>query len=269
MQNLRITIVQSDLTWENIDSNLNTFSNKLNIIKDTDLIVLPETFSTSFSMNSAALAEPMNGKTMTWMAKMAKQQNAVIAGSAILKEDEQIFNRFIWMRPDGSYEKYDKRHLFRMGDEHNHFTAGEQRLIVELKGWKICPQICYDLRFPVWSRNVKQEYDLLLYVANWPEVRIAAWEKLLFARAIENQCYVAAVNRVGIDGERVNCIGNSMLIDPKGELIWKAANQKEETKTVELSLTDLNEFRKRFPVGMDADKFEISSLPVKITHYSS
>jgi predicted amidohydrolase len=257
MQELTISIIQANLEWENVDANLNAFTEKIDAINETDLILLPETFSTSFSMNSEALAEPMNGKTMSWMAEMAQNKNAVIAGSAILKEDNQIFNRFIWMRPDGTFEKYDKRHLFRMGDEHNHFTAGSERLIVELKDWKICPQICYDLRFPVWSRNKKQEYDMLLYVANWPEVRTAAWEKLLYARAIENQCYVAAVNRIGIDGEGVNCIGNSMLIDPKGELIWKAPNQKESTKTVDLNLDELNNFRKKFPVGMDADEFEV------------
>ena len=257
MQNLSISVIQSDLVWEDIDANLKAFTQKIELVQQTDLIVLPETFSTSFSMNSEALAEAMDGKTMTWLAKIAKMKNAVVAGSAILKEDNQIFNRFIWMKPDGTFEKYDKRHLFRMGNEHEHFSGGNERLIVELKGWKICPQICYDLRFPVWSRNIKQEYDLLLYVANWPEVRIAAWEKLLYARSIENQCYVAAVNRIGIDGEGVNCIGNSMLIDPKGELLWKAANQKEETKTIELSLENLNEFRRRFPVGMDADEFNV------------
>ncbi len=257
MQKLTISIIQANLEWENVDANLNAFTEKIDTINESDLIVLPETFSTSFSMNSEVLTEPMNGKTISWMSEMAQNKNAVIAGSAILKENNQIFNRFIWMRPDGTFEKYDKRHLFRMGDEHNHFTAGDERLIVELKGWKICPQICYDLRFPVWSRNKKKEYDLLLYVANWPEVRTAAWEKLLYARAIENQCYVAAVNRIGIDGVGVNCIGNSMLIDSKGELIWKAPNSKETNKTVELSLTELNSFRQNFPVEMDADEFEV------------
>ena len=234
MQKLTVSIIQANLVWEDVDTNLKAFTKKIQSIESTDLIVLPETFSTSFSMNSETLAEPMNGKTMSWMAEIAQNKNAVVAGSAILKENNQIFNRFIWMRPNGSFEKYDKRHLFRMGNEHNHFTAGKERLIVELKGWKICPQICYDLRFPVWSRNKKQEYDLLLYVANWPEVRTAAWEKLLYARAIENQCYVAAVNRIGVDGEGVNCIGNSMFIDPKGELIWKAADAKEESSTTEI-----------------------------------
>ena len=257
MQNLTINIIQSDLVWEDVAANLKAFTKKIKAVKQSDLIVLPETFSTAFSMNSEHLAEPMNGKTMTWMATMAKEKNTVLAGSAILRENDHIFNRFIWMRPDGSFDKYDKRHLFRMGDEHNHFTAGSERLIVELKGWKICPQICYDLRFPVWSRNKKQEYDLLLYIANWPEVRIPAWEKLLYARAIENQCYVAGVNRIGIDGNGVNCSGNSMLIDSKGELIWKAKDLEEETKTVKVSLDDLNGFRKKFPVGMDADEFEV------------
>ena len=257
MQKLTVSIIQANLVWEDVDTNLKAFTKKIQSIESTDLIVLPETFSTSFSMNSETLAEPMNGKTMSWMAEIAQKKNAVVAGSAILKGNNQIFNRFIWMRPNGSFEKYDKRHLFRMGNEHNHFTAGKERLIVELKGWKICPQICYDLRFPVWSRNKKQEYDLLLYVANWPEVRTAAWEKLLYARAIENQCYVAAVNRIGVDGEGVNCIGNSMFIDPKGELIWKAADAKEESSTTEICLDELNDFRKKFPVGMDADDFEV------------
>jgi len=270
MQNLTISVIQSDLVWEDIDANLKAFTEKIEALGSTDLIVLPETFSTSFSMNSEYLAEPMDGKTMRWMAKIANAKNTVVAGSAILKEGGQIFNRFIWMRPDGTYEKYDKRHLFRMGNEHSHFTAGTKRLIVELKGWKICPQICYDLRFPVWSRNKKQEYDLLLYVANWPEIRIGAWEKLLHARAIENQCYLAAVNRIGTDGLGVNCIGNSIIINPKGDLIWKAADQKEETKTAELSFRDLSDFRKKFPVGMDADEFELNELlPVKITHNPS
>ena len=257
MQKLTVSIIQANLVWEDVDTNLKAFTKKIQSIESTDLIVLPETFSTSFSMNSETLAEPMNGKTMSWMAEIAQNKNAVVAGSAILKENNQIFNRFIWMHPNGSFEKYDKRHLFRMGNEHNHFTAGKERLIVELKGWKICHQICYDLRFPVWSRNKKQEYDLLLYVANWPEVRTAAWEKLLYARAIENQCYVAAVNRIGVDGEGVNCIGNSMFIDPKGELIWKAADAKEESSTTEIYLDELNDFRKKFPVGMDADDFEV------------
>ena len=260
MNDLKITLIQANLFWENAKANLEAFTTTIHTIEATDLIILPETFSTGFSMNSAKLAEPMGGLTMAWMADIAKQSNAVNAGSLILEEGGKIYNRFIWMRPDGSFEKYDKRHLFTMGNENNHYTKGQKNLIVELNGWKICPQICYDLRFPVWGRNnSKNPYDLLIYVANWPEVRISTWEKLLYARAIENQCYVAAVNRIGVDGEGVNCIGNSMLIDPKGEPLWKAANQEEETKTTQLSLKDLNDFRNKFPVLEDADEFKIQS----------
>ena len=258
MNDLKITIIQADVIWENAKANLEAFTTTIHSIEATDLIILPETFSTGFSMNSAKLAEPMGGLTMAWMADIAKQSNAVIAGSLILEEGGKIYNRFIWMRPDGTFEKYDKRHLFTMGNEHNHYTKGQENLIVELKGWNICPQICYDLRFPVWSRNnSKNPYDLLIYVANWPEVRIAAWEKLLYARAIENQCYVAAVNRIGVDGEGVNCIGNSMLIDSKGDQLWKATDSKEETKTALLSMKELNAFREKFPVLEDGDGFTL------------
>ena len=258
MNNLSVTLIQSNLIWENAKANLTAFTEKIKLVASTDLIILPETFSTGFSMNSAPLAEPMGGLTMTWMANMAKQSDAVIAGSLILEEGGKIYNRFIWMRPDGTFEKYDKRHLFTMGNEHNHYTKGQENLIVELKGWNICPQICYDLRFPIWSRNnAENPYDLLIYVANWPEVRITAWEKLLYARAIENQCYVAAVNRIGVDGEGVNCIGNSMLIDSKGDQLWKATDSKEETKTALLSMKELNAFRKKFPVLEDGDGFTL------------
>ena len=258
MSDLKITLIQSNLIWENAKANLTAFSEKIKLVASTDLIILPETFSTGFSMDSEKLAEPMNGFSMQWMADMAKESNAVIAGSLILEEGGKIYNRFIWMRPDGTFEKYDKRHLFTMGNEHNHYTKGQENLIVELKGWNICPQICYDLRFPVWSRNnSKNPYDLLIYVANWPEVRITAWEKLLYARAIENQCYVAAVNRIGVEGEGVNCIGNSMLIDSKGDQLWKATDSKEETKTALLSMKELNAFRKKFPVLEDGDGFTL------------
>ena len=258
MNDLKIIISQADVIWENAKANLEAFTTTIHSIEATDLIILPETFSTGFSMNSAKLAEPMGGLTMAWMADIAKQSNAVIAGSLILEEGGKIYNRFIWMRPDGTFEKYDKRHLFTMGNEHNHYTKGQENLIVELKGWNICPQICYDLRFPVWSRNnSKNPYDLLIYVANWPEVRIAAWEKLLYARAIENQCYVAAVNRIGVDREGVNCIGNSMLIDSKGDQLWKATDSKEETKTALLSMKELNAFREKFPVLEDGDGFTL------------
>ena len=265
MSKLSITLIQTHLYWENIAQNLNHFDRLIDGIGETDLIVLPETFSTAFSMNSDALAETADGSAVQWMRQNALEKGAVICGSLILKEEGKVYNRCIWMKPDGTYEQYDKRHLFRMGEEDKHFTPGKERLIVEVKGWKVCPQICYDLRFPIWSRNqfefhneeVKASYDLLIYMANWPEVRVGAWEKLLYARAIENQSFVAAVNRVGEDGLGVNCSGSSMLIDYKGDSLWEAEGQKEEVKTISLDSEELNRFRKKFPVGMDADQFEI------------
>ncbi len=209
----------------------------------------------------------MMGDTMLWMQEKAAQKQAVICGSLIIEEKGSYYNRLIWMRPDGSYEQYDKRHLFRMANEHEYFQNGNQHLVVELKGWKICPLICYDLRFPVWSRNqfhfpeeneIQAQYDLLIYVANWPEVRIDAWEKLLFARAIENQCIVAAVNRIGNDSNEISHSGNSMVIDAKGALLWKAQNHQEEIKTLALNKEELHRFRAKFPSGMDADSFELN-----------
>ena len=259
MDKLRVSLIQTDLVWESPIENHKNFSKLIESTEQTDIIVLPETFNTGFSMDSERLAEPMAGITMQWMKAEANKKDAVICGSLIIEEGGEYYNRFIWMEPDGTFEYYNKRHLFRMGDEHKSFTQGTEKVIIEYKGWKICPMICYDLRFPVWSRNQKQEYDLLIYVANWPEVRINAWEKLLYARAIENQCYVASVNRIGIDGLGVNCSGSSMLIDPKGYLMDKAPNQKEAVKTISLSLNDLSDFRKKFPVGMDGDGFNINT----------
>lgn len=263
---LNISLIQTFLHWEDIEQNLAHFDRLIDDIENSDLIVLPETFSTAFSMNSEELSEEMNGSAMQWMQQKAKQKNAVLCGSLILKEEEKIYNRCIWMRPDGTFDQYDKRHLFRMGEEHQFFTSGQERLIVDLKGWKICPLICYDLRFPVWSRNnfhihddqsVEAAYDLLIYMANWPEVRVTAWQKLLYARAIENQCYVAAVNRIGEDGLGVNCSGSSMVIDFKGELAWQANDQEEVVKTLTISKEALEKFRMKFPVGLDADQFTV------------
>src|SRR5574337_503960 len=219
MENLNITLIQSNLHWENIDKNLQQFSEKMATVKEpTDLIVLPEMFSTGFSMNSKNLSEGMNGKTLLWMRKHCKEKGCAITGSVIISENGNYFNRLIWMWADGSYEIYNKRHLFQMANEDNYYTPGKYRKVVELKGWKICPLICYDLRFPVWSRNtwkktskfikdggreIIAEYDVLIYVANWPERRAHPWKSLLVARAIENQSYVIGVNRVGSDGNGV------------------------------------------------------------------
>ncbi len=263
MNELSITVIQSNLHWENVDQNLAMFAQKLSAIEiTTDLIVLPEMFNTGFSMESAKLAETMNGKTVTWMKEMAKKSNAAIIGSLIITENENYYNRLVWSQPNGECFTYDKRHLFRMADEDKSFSAGQERLIINYKGWRICPLVCYDLRFPVWSRNSDAEgktaYDCLIYIANWPEARKAPWSKLLEARAIENQCYLVGVNRVGNDGKEIAYSGNSAIIDPKGEEICSFKESAEMTQTGSLSLKELNDFRAKFPVEMDADEFKIT-----------
>lgn len=256
--NLKVTIIQTELFWEEVDKNLSMFSQKIaQINEQTDLIILPEMFTTGFSMESEKLSETMEGKTVAWMKEAAKTADAVITGSLIIEENGKYYNRLIWAQPDGKIFTYDKRHLFRMANENEHFSAGLRRLIIDYKGWKICPLICYDLRFPVWSRNQKQEYDCLIYVANWPEARKEPWTKLLQARAIENQVYVVGVNRVGIDGKGISYTGNSALINPKGNDISQIAEHKESIHTFELGKQELEDFRAKFPVFMDADEFEI------------
>ena len=261
MEDLKVTIVQTALAWENIDANLNSFNKKLEAVApaSTDIIVLPEMFSTGFTMNAKALAETMDGKAVKWMTKLAAEKKCVITGSLVIKDGDHFYNRLIWMRADGTYEKYDKRHLFRMGEENNTYTAGNKRIIVNLKGWKICPLVCYDLRFPVWCRNSPQipEYDCLIFVANWPERRGYAWRHLLIARAIENQAYVVGVNRIGNDVYDIMHIGDSGLMNFKGEIISKTKARQESIETITISWHELEEFRKIFPVAMDADKFRI------------
>jgi omega-amidase len=258
MEDLRITIVQSSIHWEDVDANITMFSKTLEDIEagSTDLIVLPEMFTTGFTMNADALGETMEGKAVKWMKKTAAKLKCVITGSLIIGDGENYYNRLVWMKPDGTTETYDKRHLFRMGEETNNFKAGTKRLTVELKGWKICPLICYDLRFPVWSRNT-DAYDCLIYVANWPDVRSYPWRQLLIARAIENQCYTVGVNRIGVDGKDMDYSGYSAILDPKGQIISTTKPDKPSVETVTLSRKALDDFRKAFPVSMDADKFEI------------
>jgi predicted amidohydrolase len=256
MPDLNITLIQSELHWENVEANLAMFANKIAAFKEqTDLILLPEMFSTGFSMKPEKLAEEMNGSAIEWMKKQAKEKNAVICGSLIIKEQGKYYNRLIWMRPDGAFSVYDKRHLFRMGEENNHYSAGSSKITEEIKGWKILPLVCYDLRFPVWSRN-SDNYDLLLYVANWPERRNHAWKSLLIARAIENQSYVLGLNRVGNDGNNIYYSGDSSVINFKGEIIFQEANN-ELVKSFTLKKEPLEEYRKEFPVLMDRDEFEL------------
>lgn len=267
MDDLKVTLLQSGLHWENIDANIDMFNKKIAEVRNTDLIVLPEMFNTGFSMVVKKLAEKPEGRSMQWMASKAKEKNCIITGSLIIEENGKYYNRLIWMPPDGSYKKYDKRHLFRMAGEDKSFSAGFEKLIVKLNGWKLCPLVCYDLRFPVWSRNkiksaagsnqLAEEYDVLIYIANWPERRNHAWKTLLQARAIENQCYVIGLNRVGKDGNEINYTGDSAVVNPLGEIISSIKAGEESIQTITLSKKELDEFRKAFPVAMDADQFEI------------
>ncbi|MFI5204539.1 MAG: amidohydrolase [Flavobacteriales bacterium] len=254
---LSITLVQSPLVWENPEANRLYFEKVLDRVKKTDLILLPEMFTSGFTMNPKKVAETMQGETVRWMTVMAKKKKSVICGSAVITENKKYYNRFIWVSPTGEIFTYDKRHLFRMANEHNHYTAGTEKIIIHYKAWKICPMVCYDLRFPVWSRNKNNEYDLLLYTANWPKPRIEAWSKLLEARAIENQCYVLGVNRTGKDAMKKEYTGHSAVIDPKGKKISKTKPNTASVETVNISLKELNDYRKKFPLANDADEFDM------------
>jgi predicted amidohydrolase len=258
MEKIKIAVVQSHLHWQNVDENLKSFSAKLSSITEpADLILLPEMFTTGFTMQTKQYAEPFKGSAYEWMQKTAAEKNAVLCGSISCHENGKYYNRLIWMQPDGNYFTYDKRHLFRYGDEQKHYTAGEKKLIVQLKGFNIYPLVCYDLRFPVWSRNKNNAYDLLLYIANWPERRVHAWSSLLVARAIENQAYVIGLNRVGLDGNNIAHSGNSAVINFKGELMSNITPHQESITIIELNKSDLEKWRADFPAWMDADKFTI------------
>lgn len=257
MENLKITVFQGYLFWENVDKNLQNITLRLSGIREkTDLIILPEMFNTGFTMEAETLAEPMNGKTMQWMHATAHKYDCIVTGSLIISESGRFYNRLIWMRADGSYECYDKRHLFGLGKEDRTYTAGTKRLIVELKGWKICPVICYDLRFPVWLRNKDAVYDLMLVVANWPEKRSLHWRTLIPARAVENQCYIIAVNRVGHDGNEVYHSGDSTCIDPNGNVVYYKRDE-EDVYTFTINPEELIKVRRQLPFLADADDFEI------------
>lgn len=258
MENLRITLVQADLVWEDKAANLQRFASEIAKAElATDLIILPEMFTTGFSMNAPTLAEDMNGATVQWLREQAAATNAVISGSFIAVDAGKYYNRLVWMRPDGSYDYYDKRHLFAYAGEDKSYTAGNQRLITTLKGWKICPLICYDLRFPVWSRNT-EAYDLLIYIANFPERRSHAWKSLLVARAIENQAYTIGLNRVGSDAMDIAYSGDSCVLDYEGQLLY-SLSEVEGVHTIELVLEAQMVFRQKFPFLKDRDVF-VNSL---------
>ncbi|MCC6371897.1 MAG: amidohydrolase [Bacteroidia bacterium] len=261
---MKVTLIQTELFWEDASKNRAHFGNLIDTIKEqTDLIVLPEMFNTGFTMQPDKLAEAWNGETMNWLKNKAIEKNCVITGSLAIKDNEKFYNRLFWVSAAGAFISYDKRHLFRMSEESKLYTAGKSKIITAINQWKVCPFICYDLRFPVWSRNRfnKQnntwDYDVLVYVANWPEARNYAWKQLLIARAIENQCYVVAVNRIGNDGNGYSHSGDSVVINPRGEIISKTKANEQSIETIELDRAYLEEFRKVFPVGLDADDFSL------------
>lgn len=250
---ISISIIQSDIIWEDKESNIKNYQDKIDKINSTDLIILPEMFTTGFSMSPETISEDMNGETIQWMIQNAVKMNCVVCGSIIINEGDKYFNRFIWVNPDGSIHQYDKRHLFSFG-ENEHYTPGDSKIIIDYKGWKICPLICYDLRFPVWSRN-SEEYDILIYVANWPSKRKMAWKSLLVARAIENQCYVVGVNRVGKDLSNYYS-GESSLINALGETLYIKSHD-EDVYTTTITKHELNKIRTQLPFLMDKDNFKI------------
>jgi omega-amidase len=260
---LTIALLQSDIHWHQIDANLAMFEEQIwSLEEQQDLILLPEMFNSGFTMASDEMSEVMNSKTFRWLKQQAEQAKAVITGSLIIREGRKHFNRLVWMRPDGSYEIYDKKHLFRMVGEDKHFTAGNAKIIVEVKGWKVCPLICYDLRFPVWSKNRYDreanalDYDVLLYLANWPEPRVSAWNCLLQARAIENHAYCVGLNRIGMDGHELPYNGQSAIYDPKGQELLHMSDV-ESARTFTLKSEPLKRYREKFPAYLDEEDFTI------------
>jgi len=255
---MNISIIQSDLFWESPSKNREMFDEKISTLEnDIDLIVLPEMFSTGFSMSPENLAEKWQGPTVKWMLRVATSKKVALAGSLIVEDNGKYFNRLVFIHPDGKIEYYDKRHLFRMSGEHNNYDAGSNRVVISYKDFRILLQVCYDIRFPVWSRN-RNDYDMILIVANFPESRRLAWNTLLPARAIENQCYVVACNRVGKDGNDVNYTGESQIVDPLGKLLTSAKPNENQIITANISFQNLTNFRTSFPAHLDADSFTIS-----------
>lgn len=251
--NLRISFLQFNPLWENVEVNLQHLDQQVNGV-DADILILPEAFATGFSMDAKKVAQSMNGEIVAWMKRKSKEHKIAICGSVFIEENDKFLNRFIWVDPQQMCF-YDKRHLFSLGNEDQNYNRGHEQVIIEFKGWKIFPQICYDLRFPVWSRNTFN-YDLMINVANWPEPRHEVWNTLLKARAIENQSYVVAVNRLGVDGNKVSHRGDSMVIDAKGNVLRDAA-QNPDLMTTELDLILLHQFREKFNTLKDGDVFSL------------
>lgn len=254
---LRVVLIQPDTYWESPEANRSELEEMISSVDSSvDLIALPEMFSTGFSTKPEKIAEPMNFTTLRWMKQMAKRYDAAICGSLVIKEEQNFYNRLLFVKPDGETFFYDKKHLFAYGGEDALYSKGSEKVIIDYKGWKICPLICYDLRFPVFARNKNLEYDILLYAANWPAKRENVWETLLKARAIENQAYVVGVNRVGIDGNKLDYNGQSTIIDPKGYELKKLGN-KSEIAVSTLSKKSLTDYRQKFPAHLDSDDFTL------------
>ena len=255
MSTLSVNLVQTQLAWEQAEKNYQHLADLMDQgSSNADLIILPEMFATGFSMNSAAVAEPMEGPSVNWLQQQSANRQCAIGGSLAITSDGQIYNRFLFSAPE-QLACYDKRHLFRMGGEHKRYQSGGERKLVDFKAWRILPQVCYDLRFPVWSRN-RNDYDLAIYVANWPAQRAYHWRQLLIARAIENQCYVIGVNRVGQDGNGLDYAGDSLVVSPRGELLLDMAD-RNGIEGCQISLAELEQYRCDFPAHMDADRFSL------------
>ncbi len=264
---LRVSLIQAATAWHDAAANRALYGERVRALRGvTDLIVMPETFTSGFSNEAIGKAETMQDESVAWLRTLAREVDAVVTGSMVIREGDKVFNRLLWARPDGTLAHYDKRHLFRMAGEHTRYTDGREKLLVELHGWRICPLVCYDLRFPVWSRNRfdtradRFDYDLLLYVANWPSARRYAWQTLLRARAMENLSYVVGVNRVGVDGNELHYAGDSAVLDFLGQPMIELGAQPQ-TVTVTLSASALASHRERFPAQLDADDFNLNVAP--------
>ena len=263
-KNLRVSLVQAATLWHDAAGNRALYEGLVKPLAGaTDLVLLPETFTSGFTNETLANAESMDGESLAWLARLARDVRAVVCGSIVIKSNERYYNRLVWMRPDGTFEIYDKRHLFRMAKEHERYADGRDKLIVELEGWRVCPMVCYDLRFPVWIRNRyddaardRFDYDVFVVVANWPAPRRTAWRTLLRARAIENLCYSVGVNRVGVDGNNLGYAGDSAAIDFLGEALVDLGAQPQVV-TVTLDAAALVAHRERFPAQLDADAFTL------------
>jgi omega-amidase len=266
MSSLTLTLIQANLQWEDKAANLQMFEQKINDLQEkTEIIILPEMFNTGFSMQPEKFAEKMDGEAVTWMKRISAEKRVIVTGSIMIEENGHYYNRLIWMLPNGQMGQYDKRHLFAYANEDQHYTGGQKRFIASVKGWRINLMVCYDLRFPVWARQSKKidgdgspqlEYDMLIYVANWPERRSHAWKTLLQARAIENQSYCIGVNRVGNDGNDIYHSGDSMVINPFGEAVYHKSHD-EDVFTITLQKSDVEDVRTKIPFWKDADPFMI------------